>query len=595
MKKVFALSLAALFLTLFCAAACAETASVGGVELTIPRGWQVGYHGDDGLVMLQETGASMRSVYVNVSDIESWDSLVSTEDGLSAYLQVMAIGVLSRTGMEDKEQINDRFVTLKDGGLAWKAVYKTEDGATFGCLLMAAAGRSITAYVNVPDGEADMCMKILSDMLLPMQVQEEAEVAGLTLGIPAGWESGEAASGALLLADAYGNIMEVVALDPPAVDGQEEMDEAEQKSQLVLLTYALLNGFEISDLQAQELAVSGAPALVCSADVVSQGQEGTIQTLVTMSGNTPVYAMLYCRGDGAKYAPDVMDVLVYPANEGKYVMTGDVKLAYPEGFLLTNIDNTEEKGIAVFSDQTQDTLCAVVYPLSQEELAKDARQLLKDIALETLGEEQAASMRFIFDENEGGFMLRTVGWKKTVDHIPTALSRAWILAGDQQVGIVLSSPYGDADQTDEMLLSILPAARADGFAVGQATLHIPSGYTQEQDGEWTKFRNLGVEIGVMSIPMPDNLRDMTAGMGEQTGLEIFLSMWAAEAGLEGVTIEYANENGVHSVRSSGILEETGTGFALLLDGDTLTYLTVAVSEEREAAAYALVNQVLGTR
>jgi len=592
MKKV----VCALLVLLLCLQfACAETAGVGGVELTVPEGWNVDYHTDDGLVMAQKTDASVRNVYISVSDIESWDDLVSAENGLNAYLQVMAVSVLGKTGIEDRDQLNDRFVVLRDGGLAWKAVYKTEEGATFGCLLMAAAGKNIVASVRAAQGEEETCMQILSDMLLPMQVQKETEVAGLTLGIPAGWESGEAESGAILLADAYGNIMEVAALDPLAGDEQKEMDEAGQKSRLVLLTYALLNGFELGDLQAQELTVNGAPALACSVKVTGEGQEGAVQTLVTMSGDTPVYAVLYCRGDGAMYAPNAMDILMYPANDGKYIKTGDVKLGCPAGFLLTSVENRAENGIAILSDQTQDTLCALVHPLTQEERAKDAQLLLTECAIETLGEEQAGSMRFVFDENEGGYMLRTVGWTKTVDHIPMAMSGAWILAGDQRVDIVLTSPYGEAGKTDELLLSILPARRVQDYTVGHAALHIPAGYAQEQDGEWTRFRNLGAEISVRSIPMPDNLREMIAGMGEQMGLEIFLSIWASEAGLEGVTIEYADENGVHSVRSSGVYEGMGMGFALLLDGETLTYLTVAVSEGREETAYALVNQVLGTR
>lgn len=96
-------------------------------------------------------------------------------------------------------------------------------------------------------------------------------------------------------------------------------------------------------------------------------------------------------------------------------------------------------------------------------------------------------------------------------------------------------------------------------------------------------------------PVSEELHETIANLGEQTALEIYLSILAEEGGAHGVTIEYTIENGVHIARTRGTLQDCGFALAYLLDGNTLMIVTVEFFNDTEASAYELLNQFLGTR
>ena len=594
MKKLICMLLAIMLCT---SLACAETVAVGGVSLNVPEGWQAA-SSPERTILYPYSDVPAKNIFVTSKPLNEWDNLTATKNGLQNYLQLMGKGFFMLEDTQEDEAANECFVPLKQGGLAWKAAFKNEAGATVGYLIIAADRKLTIVSMRDSDGDVEKCLNILSNMLLPMQVTEVFKVADLHLAVPAGWSvsDDEREETGWTFTDDSGSMIAVSTLVSTPEAMQQVIDAGEEQVLLIQLTHMLINGFTQSNLQAQELDLNNHPALVCSMNATVDGSTGSVGTLAARSGHTAVQALIVCAGANIQYVQNTMDVLLYPMQQNHYVLSSsNLELAYPEGYTLVNAESTENGGSALFSDQQHAALLAYQSTLSDEDKAKAPHKLLADIAMETLGEEYSAKMDFRFEAYDSVLSLRSTGFCKAVDSIPTAISYAWLLSGDQLIRLTAFRPNGTASETDAMITSVLPAASTEDLTMGNATFHVPSGWLRSEDGNLIIWRNPDKYLTLKYEPVSEELHETIANLGEQTALEIYLSILAEEGGAHGVTIEYTIENGVHIARTRGTLQDCGFALAYLLDGNTLMIVTVEFFNDTEASAYELLNQFLGTR
>ena len=590
MKKLICL----LLVLMLCAgAACAETVTVGGFVLNIPTQWRVdeNIQAVDGqyLSLSYPTDTPVHHISLSHAKIENWDSHASTEDGLKQFASLSATVLVSKLGLIDAQPQTETHIPLRDGGHALKLIYK--DDTTTGLLIILFAGEMVTVLAADEDGA--QCEAWLDQMLLPLRVQENIEAGSMYISLPAGFVKNDENG---LYINENNEAIKVFTMDATGEDMQKLLAEG-PAGLLLLVLKSQIGDLQYSNLQVDTLEYEGFSALISSMDITADGNSGCMGTLTALYDDMIVGVSYLGNQGGQKAAADLMQVITYRLQGHRGFNMGNVPLAYPEGFNMAEYEEQEDMISATLSDQLLPGITVISTPLTEEEKQMDARELLVMKLQEELSSTTGNEVKRNEEEYDGATAIH-ITWYKEWAGVQYANGLAFAVTEENLIRIYLEWPNGDTEYVSNVLAAMLPApAGGETVTQGNVTLNIPKDWQLQQsvqeNGE-ILYEASGAE-GVLAAyyqDVPDDLRGMIDSMGVQTALEIYLSIWANEAGVEGITIDYAQrEDGVHIVTSTFVYQQYVEGTACLLDGDALWHIVIE-TDTGEEAARALLDSVL---
>lgn len=593
MKKLVCL-LIALMLCVSCA--CAESAAVGGMMLNIPAQWRIkktvqagdGYY----LELSYLTDAPVHTINMSHTQLENWDSIAAVEDGLIHFANLSAITLLSELEMENAQTQTEKHMALRDGGHALKLVYKTADKNTTGILIILSGGAMVTALAASEDGA--QCESWLDQMLLPLRVQEEIEVGGLPVGLPAGFVKNDENG---MYFSENNEAIKVFSLDANSESVQKLIAERSTAEVLLLLLQSQIGDLQYSNMQMDSLERGRLSALIGSMDITANGNSGCMGTLTALYDGQLV-GVSYIGSYDQQAAAEMLQMITYPLQAQRGFYVGDIALAYPEGFINAEYENKDEIISAVINDQMAPEMTVAATPLTEEEQQMDVKTLLSQKIKEELSDVTGSDVKPQMVEYDGATAMH-ITWYDEAYGVKYANGIVFAANSENLIRIYMSWPEADTEQVSAVFADVMPSpAGGETIAQGNVTLNIPRGWNfqenVEEDGsiKYTAANNNGWMTTYYWSAMPDNLRGMIEGMDVQTALEIQLSMLANEIGVEGITIDYAqNESGVHMVTSTFMHPQYAIGAAFLIDGDACWVIEIDSSVNEEEAR-VLLDSVL---
>ena len=589
MKRLVCLLLA---MMLCMGVACADALEMNGITLNIPAGWCVEDSWQDaelcGLTLSCILDKAPQNIFVSRSNFDNWDSMASVGNGLKGLLAGMMMDE-----MEKGELCVQEYVTLRDGGLALKVVYTTNDISRGVVNVLSKDGMAILS-VNAAKDQSAQCDAWLSEMLLPLQVQETIEVGGLLVGLPAGFVKNDENG---LYFSEYNEAIKVFTLDMTQEDVSKLVANMSDEEVLLLMLLSQIGDLEYSNIQSESLEREGLSALISSMDVTVNGNSGCMGALTALSGDA-VVGVSYMGNQGSQQAAaELMKVITAPLQENVFSING-MKFLCPEGFKIADYEKSGETVSVMISDQLLPEMAVVSTPLTEEETQMDVRMLLSTKIQEEFSDVYGSEEKIKIVEYDEATAFHITWYMEDIG-IKYANGIAFVATKDHLIRIYSKWPNADTEYVGSVLDGMLPApAGGETVSKGNVTLNIPGDWQLEEsvqeDGR-TKYAAQGAK-GELFIhywsAMPDNLRGMIEGMDVQTALEIQLSMLANEIGVEGITIDYAqNESGVHMVTSAFTHPQYAVGGALLLDGDAFWIIEIDSSANEEEAR-VLLDSVL---
>ena len=591
MKKLFCLLMAAL---LCMSAAMAETVKFGQYEITVPKNWRVAEtleEGDVTYLKLQEIPETpVQVMYVTSSDVKNWATFANDQQAMLNQLAMMARVFEIADGAADGESYLTGYMTLRDGGMAWRGTYKTETGETFGRLIMLHEGKDTVAYIAEKDGDAQQYLKLLDEMIRPMRVAEEVEAGGMRLALPAGWQRHEGQNDVFFsLSEASGSLAAFYTLNVAAKDIKEVVDAGQLNELLIEAARTVFASYEYSDIQAESVDLGGIPAIIAGMNIKMNGNVLGMGVLSALVDDKLVCGMVMTATGAAQDGLEWMKVMVSPMMETRPLELGNqAVLAYPQDFVNENTDVSDDGVISVqLVNPPLSFVTCVTGPVSDEELAQGEWDYLYN----TLGYSKKSSKKYYTNGAVG--VLTSTEFDSQGRHV------AYVTAGVVHENRLIQMEAGLVDGTvksaEALVASLLFEEAADGAVkLGELKINVPAGMTLEGDGAKLSGLDNGKEIVVYMEDMPENMRDAIVGMGEQTALEIYLSILADTVyGAQGVTIEYTSRHyDMAMVRTSFMYKNRAVGLSYMRDGNTL-YTIVTACEGTEADGLKMLNDVLG--
>lgn len=590
--KRFVCLLLVLMLCVF--SACAETVEMNGITLNIPAGWRVDNTWQDAeelsiLTLSPILDEAPQNIFVSRSNFDNWDSMASIENGLKGLLKAMMMDEL-----EEGEPYVQEYVALYDGGFALKVVYTTNDISRGVVRVLSKDGMAILS-VNAAKDQAAQCDAWLSEMLLPLQVQEIIEVGGLPVGLPAGFVKNDENG---MYFNEYNEAINVFTLDITQEDAPNLLTKMSDEEVLLLMMVSQIGDLEYSNVQSESLERDGVSALISSMDITANGNSGCMGTLTALSGDTVVGVSYLGNQGGQQAAADLMKVITFPLQKENGFSINGMDFLCPEGFKVADYEKNGEVVSVMISDQLLPEMTVISTPLTEEEKQMDVRTLLYTKLQEEFSNVTGSEVKTKVVDYDGATAFH-ITWCMEDVGVKYANGIAFVATKDHLIRIYSKWPNGDTEYVGSVLDGMLPSP-ADGETVsqGNVTLCIPNGWQLQQsvleDGiiEYTAQDTKGALMVHYWSAMHDNLRGMIEGLDVQTALEIYLSMVVNELGVEGITIDYAqNESGVHMVTSTFMHRQHAIGAACLLDGDAL-WLVGVDSTVNEEEARVLLDGVL---
>ncbi len=590
MKRLVCLLLA---MMLCMGVACADALEMNGIMLNIPAGWRVEDTWQDaelcGLTLSRILDKAPQNIFVSCSDFTNWDSAAGVKNGLKSLLAGMMMDEL-----EKGELCVQEYVTLRDGGLALKVVYTTNDISRGVVNVLSKDGMAILS-VNAAKDQAAQCDAWLSEMLLPLQVQETIKVGGLPVGLPAGFVKNDENG---MYFNEYNEAIKLFTLDMTQEDVQNLLTKMSDEEVLLLMTVSQIGDLEYSNVQSESLERDGLSALISSMDVTVNGNSGCMGALTALSGDAVVGVSYLGNQGGQQAAADLMKVITFPLQKENGFSINGMKFLYPEGFKIADYEKSGETVSVMISDQLLPEMAVVSAPLTEEEKQMDVRTLLSMKIQEEFSDVYGGEVNTKAVDYDGATAFHITWYMEDVG-VKYANGIAFVATKDHLIRIYSKWPNVDTEYVGSVLDGMLPSpAGGETVSKGNVTLNIPRGWNLqenvEEDGsiKYTAANNNGWLTTYYWSAMPDDLRGMIEGMDVQTALEIQLSMLANEIGVEGITIDYAqNESGVHMVTSAFTHPQYAVGGALLLDGDAFWIIEIDSSVNEEEAR-VLLDSVL---
>lgn len=593
MKKLVCLLLA---LMLCVCAACAETVTIGGLALNIPAQWRVNRNiqteNEHYLELAYLTDTPVHAINMTHTQMTNWDEIAAAEDGLMHFANLSAITLLTKLGDTDVQVQSERHIALRDGGHALKIVYKRADGITNGLLIILSGGAMMTVLTASADGA--QCEAWLNQLLLPLRVQEEMELAGMDIGLPAGFVKNDE-NGVYL--NENNEAIKVFTMDASGEEMQKLLAES-PAGLLLLVLEGQIGDLQYSNLQVDTLESEGFSALVSSMDVTANGNSGCMGALTALCDDMVVGVSYLGNQGGQQAAAELMQVITYPAQTSSGFYLGDIPILCPDGFYATEYKKKEGTISATIIDQLLPEMTVLSTPLTAEEKQLDARTLLAAKIQEQLSDVTGSNIKTIVKEYDGATAVH-ITWDNESLGVKYASGVALITNGDVLTGIYLSWPNANTKQISGVFAFMLPpSAGGETIAQDNVTVCIPAGMqvqktTQEDGTVIYSASSSTAEIAVDCYPAPpEALQGMAESMGMQTAMEILLSMEMNENGVEGLTIEYtACENGVHLVETVFEHQQLRHGIALMLDGEAWWQVFV-MTNEMEDGTREIMNELL---
>lgn len=594
MKRIISLLMA---LMLCLSVAGAEGIEMDGVALNVPAGWRVNQDAqfEEGrfVTLSRAEDTQPQNIFVTHETLPNWDSYANKENGLMAFADLTLLTLLAKMDTEQAEAQVQQYITLRNGGLALKAVFTTQNTAC-GMAIVLCNGEMAIISTTALKADAAQCESWLDQMLLPLRIQETMELSGMTIGLPAGFYLDE---GSGIYFNANNEALNIVSQEATAASVQAVIDEGTEKDLLLLMTQMTLQGIEYSNPQVELIELADMPAMVSSMDITANGGSGCMGTLAALRSEAMVIVSYLGNQGGQQAAADMMQVITYPHQQNGGFRVGMLPLGMPQDFSMSDAQENEDFTRVVLSNQLQPEVVVFSKQLSNDEKAMEPKDMLWQIAQQDVGNVQGTLTDAKWETYEGGTVALLLDWDAERYGVQCAMSAIWMATPDQLIRVLLKWPNGTAAQIDGVLASMLSAMSA-GTTVsqGNVTLNIPKDWQLEsvtEDGltQYTAQSAKG-KLTASYAAVSDNIRGAIDGMGVQTALEIYLSIWANEAGVEGITIDYAPcENGVHVVTSTFMFDQGTVGLAYLLDGDVLWQLWLGMDADEETAR-KLLDEVL---
>lgn len=593
MKKLVCL-LIALMLCVSCA--CAESAAVGGMMLNIPAQWRIkktvqagdGYY----LELSYLTDAPVHTINMSHTQLKNWDSIAAAEDGLMHFANLSAITLLSELEMENAQTQTEKHMALRDGGHALKLVYKTADKNTTGILIILSGGAMVTALAASEDGA--QCESWLDQMLLPLRVQEEIEVGGLPVGLPAGFVKNDENG---MYFSENNEAIKVFSLDANGESVQKLIAERSTAEVLLLLLQSQIGDLQYSNMQMDSLERGRLSALIGSMDITANGNSGCMGTLTALYDGQLV-GVSYIGIYDQQAAAEMLQMITYPLQTQRGFYVGDIALAYPEGFINAEYENKDEIISAVINDQMAPEMTVAATPLTEEEQQMDVKTLLSQKIQEELSDVTGSDVKTQMVEYDGATAMH-ITWYDEAYGVKYANGIVFAANSENLIRIYMSWPEADTEQVSAVFADVMPSpAGGETIAQGNVTLCIPAGMkvqktTQEDGAAFYRASSSTAEVAVDCYPAaPEMLSGMAESMGMQTAMEILLSMEMNENGVEGLTIEYTEcANGVHLVETVFEDQQLRYGVALMLDGEAWWQVFV-MTNATEEGTQEIMNELL---
>ena len=594
MKRIISL-LMALMLSL--SVAGAEALDMGGVALNVPAGWRVNQDAqfEEGrfVTLSRAEDAQPQNIFVTQKALPNWDGYAAEENGLMAFADLTLLTLLMKMDTEQADVQTQQYITLRNGGLALKTVLVTQNTAN-GIAIVLCNGEMAIISTTALKADAAQCESWLDQMLMPLRIQELTELSGLTIGLPAGFYLDEDSG---IYFNANNEALKIFSQEATTESVQAVIDEGSEKDLLLLMTQMMIQGIEYTNPQVELVELADMPAMVSSMDITANGSSGCMGALAALRSEAMVMVSYLGNQGGQQAAADMMRVITYPHQQNGGFRVGMLPLGMPQDFSMSDAQENEDFVQVVLSNQVQPELVVFSKQLSDDEKAMAPQDMLLQIMQQDVDNVQGTLTKAKWETYEGGVVALHLDWNAERYGVQCAMSAMWMLTQDHLIRTVLKWPDGDAAQIDGVITSMLPALSA-GTTVsqGNVTLNIPKDWQLQQsvtESGSTKYEAEGEGyISAHCTVVSDNMRGAIDGMGVQTALEIYLSIWANEIGVEGITIDYAQcENGVHVVTSTFMDDQGAVGLAYLLDGDTLWLLYLGMDADEETARKVLEQMI----